>query len=116
MPVLCLMVIKDNYIRQGDVRVVWLGLYRADKTSVGFRRELISLVIVIKIKLTTCSLLILQEVVFQSGNKLQFLFHSDGSNNEWGYKFKVDSSSLKLSAKDSRMMKIQYENILVLYD
>ena len=29
------------------------------------------------------------EVVFHSGNKLNFLFHSDGSNNEWGYKFTV---------------------------
>ncbi|CAH1794732.1 unnamed protein product [Owenia fusiformis] len=29
------------------------------------------------------------EVTFRGGNCLQFLFHADSSNNEWGYKFKV---------------------------
>ena len=28
-------------------------------------------------------------VTFKSGHRLQFLFHSDSSNNEWGYKFSV---------------------------
>ena len=31
-----------------------------------------------------------QTVFFKAGQKLHFLFHSDGSNNEWGYKFKVE--------------------------
>ena len=29
----------------------------------------------------------------KAGVRLQFLFHSDGSNNEWGYKFKVSAST-----------------------
>ena len=28
-------------------------------------------------------------VTFRGGHRLHFLFHSDSSNNEWGYKFKV---------------------------
>ncbi|XP_064597879.1 zinc finger ZZ-type and EF-hand domain-containing protein 1-like [Liolophura sinensis] len=28
-------------------------------------------------------------VTFAGGHRLHFLFHSDGSNNEWGYKFKL---------------------------
>ncbi|XP_065066167.1 zinc finger ZZ-type and EF-hand domain-containing protein 1-like isoform X1 [Rhopilema esculentum] len=32
-----------------------------------------------------------QVVEFKAGQKLHFLFHSDGSNNEWGYKFKVSA-------------------------
>ena len=28
-------------------------------------------------------------VTFKGGHRLHFLFHSDSSNNEWGYKFKV---------------------------
>lgn len=31
-------------------------------------------------------------VTFAGGHRLHFLFHSDGSNNEWGYKFKVTVS------------------------
>ena len=27
--------------------------------------------------------------VFSAGPQLHFLFHSDSSNNEWGYKFRV---------------------------
>ena len=27
--------------------------------------------------------------VFSAGPRLHFLFHSDSSNNEWGYKFRV---------------------------
>ncbi|XP_020615974.1 zinc finger ZZ-type and EF-hand domain-containing protein 1-like isoform X2 [Orbicella faveolata] len=30
-----------------------------------------------------------KSVNFKAGNRLLFNFHSDGSNNEWGYKFKV---------------------------
>lgn len=30
-------------------------------------------------------------VSFSGGSRLQFVFHSDSSNNEWGYKFKVDN-------------------------
>ncbi|XP_078346247.1 zinc finger ZZ-type and EF-hand domain-containing protein 1-like isoform X2 [Oculina patagonica] len=30
-----------------------------------------------------------KSVEFKAGNRLLFNFHSDGSNNEWGYKFKV---------------------------
>ena len=33
----------------------------------------------------------LQSVNFKAGNRLLFNFHSDGSNNEWGYKFKVST-------------------------
>ena len=33
--------------------------------------------------------LFLQSVNFKAGNRLLFNFHSDGSNNEWGYKFTV---------------------------
>ncbi|XP_066271165.1 zinc finger ZZ-type and EF-hand domain-containing protein 1-like [Branchiostoma lanceolatum] len=29
------------------------------------------------------------KVTFRGSHRLQFLFHSDSSNNEWGYKFKV---------------------------
>ena len=29
--------------------------------------------------------------VFSPGPRLHFLFHSDSSNNEWGYKFRVPS-------------------------
>ena len=29
------------------------------------------------------------KVTFSRGNTLNFLFHSDSSNTEWGYKFKV---------------------------
>ena len=28
-------------------------------------------------------------VTFKGGHRLHFLFHSDSSNNEWGYKFKA---------------------------
>uniref|UniRef100_A0A4W3IEJ8 Zinc finger ZZ-type and EF-hand domain containing 1 n=1 Tax=Callorhinchus milii TaxID=7868 RepID=A0A4W3IEJ8_CALMI len=34
------------------------------------------------------------EVTFKSGPRLQFLFHSDNCNNEWGYKFVVKSYGL----------------------
>uniref|UniRef100_A0A4W3IE80 Zinc finger ZZ-type and EF-hand domain containing 1 n=1 Tax=Callorhinchus milii TaxID=7868 RepID=A0A4W3IE80_CALMI len=37
---------------------------------------------------------LLQEVTFKSGPRLQFLFHSDNCNNEWGYKFVVKSYGL----------------------
>lgn len=35
----------------------------------------------------------LQNVNFKAGNRLLFNFHSDGSNNEWGYKFTVSLES-----------------------
>ena len=38
-------------------------------------------------------LLFLQSVNFKAGNRLLFNFHSDGSNNEWGYKFTVSLES-----------------------
>lgn len=33
--------------------------------------------------------LFVQSYTFKAGNRLLFNFHSDGSNNEWGYKFTV---------------------------
>ena len=39
---------------------------------------------------------IFQTVIFKAGQKLHFLFHSDGSNNEWGYKFRVKTLKLML--------------------
>lgn len=45
----------------------------------------------------TCLLLLfwlLQKVTFDAGPQLQFLFHSDSSNNEWGYKFTVTALGL----------------------
>ena len=35
-----------------------------------------------------------QKVTFDAGPQLQFLFHSDSSNNEWGYKFSVTAQGL----------------------
>ncbi|CDQ81499.1 unnamed protein product [Oncorhynchus mykiss] len=35
-----------------------------------------------------------QKVTFEAGPQLQFLFHSDSSNNEWGYKFTVTAHGL----------------------
>jgi len=35
--------------------------------------------------------------VFSPGPRLYFLFHSDSSNNEWGYKFRVPSLLLLLA-------------------
>ncbi|XP_076130954.1 zinc finger ZZ-type and EF-hand domain-containing protein 1 isoform X1 [Alosa pseudoharengus] len=35
-----------------------------------------------------------KKVTFKGGPQLQFLFHSDSSNNEWGYKFTVTSYGL----------------------
>ncbi|XP_075417283.1 zinc finger ZZ-type and EF-hand domain-containing protein 1 isoform X2 [Tenrec ecaudatus] len=35
-----------------------------------------------------------KKVTFKSGPRLQFLFHSDSSNNEWGYKFTVTAYGL----------------------
>lgn len=35
-----------------------------------------------------------QKVTFDAGPQLQFLFHSDSSNNEWGYKFTVTAMGL----------------------
>jgi len=40
--------------------------------------------------------IILQSVNFKAGNRLLFNFHSDGSNNEWGYKFKVRANFIDL--------------------
>lgn len=37
---------------------------------------------------------LLQKVTFDVGPQLQFLFHSDSSNNEWGYKFTVTALGL----------------------
>ena len=33
-------------------------------------------------------------MTFKGGPQLQFLFHSDSSNNEWGYKFTVTAYGL----------------------
>lgn len=41
-----------------------------------------------------CFSLLLQKVTFDAGPQLQFLFHSDSSNNEWGYKFTVTAMGL----------------------
>uniref|UniRef100_A0A8C5D009 Zinc finger ZZ-type and EF-hand domain containing 1 n=1 Tax=Gadus morhua TaxID=8049 RepID=A0A8C5D009_GADMO len=35
-----------------------------------------------------------KKVTFDAGPQLQFLFHSDSSNNEWGYKFSVTAQGL----------------------
>ncbi|XP_038392311.1 zinc finger ZZ-type and EF-hand domain-containing protein 1 isoform X1 [Canis lupus familiaris] len=35
-----------------------------------------------------------RKVIFKAGPRLQFLFHSDSSNNEWGYKFTVTAYGL----------------------
>ncbi|XP_046876692.1 LOW QUALITY PROTEIN: zinc finger ZZ-type and EF-hand domain-containing protein 1 [Hypomesus transpacificus] len=35
-----------------------------------------------------------KKVTFEAGPQLQFLFHSDSSNNEWGYKFTVVAHGL----------------------
>ncbi|TRY99292.1 hypothetical protein DNTS_003987 [Danionella cerebrum] len=35
-----------------------------------------------------------KKVTFKAGPQLQFLFHSDSSNNEWGYKFTVTAFGL----------------------
>uniref|UniRef100_A0A6J0V4H1 Zinc finger ZZ-type and EF-hand domain-containing protein 1 isoform X1 n=1 Tax=Pogona vitticeps TaxID=103695 RepID=A0A6J0V4H1_9SAUR len=35
-----------------------------------------------------------KKVTFKAGLRLQFLFHSDSSNNEWGYKFTVTAYGL----------------------
>ncbi|XP_057266715.1 zinc finger ZZ-type and EF-hand domain-containing protein 1 isoform X2 [Pezoporus wallicus] len=35
-----------------------------------------------------------KKVTFKAGPRLQFLFHSDSSNNEWGYKFSVTAYGL----------------------
>uniref|UniRef100_A0A8C6XXY4 Zinc finger ZZ-type and EF-hand domain containing 1 n=1 Tax=Naja naja TaxID=35670 RepID=A0A8C6XXY4_NAJNA len=35
-----------------------------------------------------------KKVTFKTGPRLQFLFHSDSSNNEWGYKFSVTAYGL----------------------
>ncbi|XP_015736084.1 zinc finger ZZ-type and EF-hand domain-containing protein 1 isoform X1 [Coturnix japonica] len=35
-----------------------------------------------------------KKVTFKAGPRLQFLFHSDSSNNEWGYKFTVTAFGL----------------------
>uniref|UniRef100_A0A1A8QPS9 Zinc finger, ZZ-type with EF hand domain 1 n=4 Tax=Nothobranchiidae TaxID=405002 RepID=A0A1A8QPS9_9TELE len=35
-----------------------------------------------------------KKVTFDAGPQLQFLFHSDSSNNEWGYKFSVTALGL----------------------
>lgn len=34
------------------------------------------------------------KVTFEAGPQLHFLFHSDSSNNEWGYKFTVTAHGL----------------------
>lgn len=39
-------------------------------------------------------LLFTQKVTFDAGPQLQFLFHSDSSNSEWGYKFTVTAMGL----------------------
>lgn len=41
-----------------------------------------------------CFLALLQKVTFDAGPQLQFLFHSDSNNNEWGYKFCVTALGL----------------------
>lgn len=41
-----------------------------------------------------CFSWLLQKVTFDAGPQLQFLFHSDSSNNEWGYKFTVTALGL----------------------
>ncbi|XP_067393967.1 zinc finger ZZ-type and EF-hand domain-containing protein 1 isoform X2 [Emydura macquarii macquarii] len=35
-----------------------------------------------------------KKVTFKAGPRLQFLFHSDSSNNEWGYKFSITAYGL----------------------
>ncbi|PNJ22661.1 ZZEF1 isoform 11, partial [Pongo abelii] len=35
-----------------------------------------------------------KKVTFKAGPRLQFLFHSDSSHNEWGYKFTVTAYGL----------------------
>ncbi|XP_042685889.1 zinc finger ZZ-type and EF-hand domain-containing protein 1 isoform X1 [Centrocercus urophasianus] len=35
-----------------------------------------------------------KKVTFKAGPRLQFLFHSDSSNNEWGYKFTITAYGL----------------------
>lgn len=35
-----------------------------------------------------------KKVTFKAGHQLQFLFHSDSSNTEWGYKFTVTAFGL----------------------
>lgn len=44
--------------------------------------------------MSVCFFLLLQKVTFDTGPQLQFLFHSDSSNNEWGYKFTVTAMGL----------------------
>lgn len=43
---------------------------------------------------STSSSSLAQKVTFDAGPQLQFLFHSDSSNNEWGYKFTVTALGL----------------------
>ena len=38
-------------------------------------------------------------VTFKGGHRLQFLFHSDSSNSEWGYKFKVSETTVKVKGQ-----------------
>jgi len=40
------------------------------------------------------------KVTFDGGSRLQFVFRSDSSNNEWGYKFKVTTGGSGFSQND----------------
>lgn len=51
-------------------------------------------VVVKVLKKTTTLSFFLQKVTFDAGPQLQFLFHSDSSNNEWGYKFTATALGL----------------------
>lgn len=47
-----------------------------------------------EMNLQCISWFIFQKVTFKAGHQLQFLFHSDSSNTEWGYKFTVTAFGL----------------------
>lgn len=53
-----------------------------------------TLLFVISFEHVCCFSWLPQKVTFDAGPQLQFLFHSDSSNNEWGYKFTVTALGL----------------------
>lgn len=57
--------------------------------------------------------LFLQSVNFKAGNRLLFNFHSDGSNNEWGYKFTVSLESCLAPADKIRNYR-RFDTVIII--
>lgn len=62
--------------------------------SFRFSKDFKSFLLVVICKSTFFFFFIPQKVTFKAGPQLQFLFFSDGSNNEWGFKFTVTAFGL----------------------